>query len=244
MNKMYRSLILVCFSCLLFSCTENDRWNIQKGSLSLLMDTKSGTDIPVIMKSTSTVDVDTFHIVIKDVSGLPIKQNFDTFAELKKEGLPLLLPVGTYTAEAFSGDLSEVAFDSPCYRGQKEFVIEENTVTEVKLHCTHQSIKVSLKYTDAFLSMINPDFKVTVTNSKAELLFTKQETRSGFFAVSQLFTVHVTGTAKEFGTRIDFAGDLKHLENGVEQKLKAGDHLIVTLDAYKETPTVKSVQII
>lgn len=59
MNKMYRSLILVCFSCLLFSCTENDRWNIQKGSLSLLMDTKSGTDIPVIMKSTSTVDVDT-----------------------------------------------------------------------------------------------------------------------------------------------------------------------------------------
>ena len=163
---------------------------------------------------------------------------------MKKEGLPLLLPVGTYTAEAFSGDLSEAAFDSPCYRGQKKFVIEENTVTEVKLHCTHQSIKVSLKYTDAFLSMINPDFKVTVTNSKAELLFTKQETRSGFFAVSQLFTVHVTGTAKEFGTRIDFAGDLKHLENGVEQKLKAGDHLIVTLDAYKETPTVKSVQII
>lgn len=54
----------------------------------------------------------------------------------------------------------------------------------------------------------------------------------------------MTGTAKEFGTRIDFAGDLKHLENGVEQKLKAGDHLIVTLDAYKETPTVKSVQII
>ena len=193
MNIIY--YIFVFSTIFLSSCQKDFESSEGRGSLSLLMDTKSGTDIPVIMKSTSTVDVDTFHIVIKDVSGLPIKQNFDTFAELKKEGLPLLLPVGTYTAEAFSGDLSEAAFDSPCYRGQKKFVIEENTVTEVKLHCTHQSIKVSLKYTDAFLSMINPDFKVTVTNSKAELLFTKQETRSGFFAVGQLFTVHVTGTA-------------------------------------------------
>ena len=229
----YLSFLLIC---ILFSCQQENMQYNQHGSLSLLMDTKSGTDIPAIMKSTSTVDVDTFHIVIKDAGGQPIKQNFDTFAEL--------LPVGTYMAEASSGDLPEAAFDSPCYRGQKEFVIEENTVTEVKLHCTHQSIKVSLKYTDAFLNMINPDFKVTVTNSRAELLFTKSETRSGFFTVSQLFTVHVTGTAKEFGTRVDFAGDLKHLEDGVEQELKAGDHLIVTLDAYKETPTVKSVQVL
>lgn len=242
MNLRY--IRFVTYLVLIFSSCQKDIYIEPQGSLSLLMDTKSGTDIPVIMKSASTVDVDTFHIVIKDANGQPIKQNFDTFAELKKEGLPLLLPIGTYTAEASSGDLPEAAFDSPCYRGVKEFIIEENTVTEVKLHCTHQSIKVSLKYTDAFLNMIHPDFKVKVTNSKAELLFTKQETRSGFFTVSQLFTVHVTGTAKEFGTRIDFAGDLKHLENGEEQQLKAGDHLIVTLDAYKETPTVKSVQII
>lgn len=239
-----RCILFAIYLVLIFSSCQKDIYIEPQGSLSLLMDTKSGTDIPVIMKSASTVDVDTFHIVIKDANGQPIKQNFDTFAELKKEGLPLLLPIGTYTAEASSGDLPEAAFDSPCYRGIKEFIIEENTVTEVKLHCTHQSIKVSLKYTDAFLNMIHPDFKVKVTNSKAELLFTKQETRSGFFTVSQLFTVHVTGTAKEFGTRIDFAGDLKHLENGEEQQLKAGDHLIVTLDAYKETPTVKSVQII
>lgn len=239
-----RCILFAIYLVLIFSSCQKDIYIEPQGSLSLLMDTKSGTDIPVIMKSASTVDVDTFHIVIKDANGQPIKQNFDTFAELKKEGLPLLLPIGTYTAEASSGDLPEAAFDSPCYRGVKEFIIEENTVTEVKLHCTHQSIKVSLKYTDAFLNMIHPDFKVKVTNSKAELLFTKQETRSGFFTVSQLFTVHVTGTAKEFGTRIDFAGDLKHLENGEEQQLKAGDHLIVTLDAYKETPTVKSVQII
>lgn len=236
-------ILLIILTLLISACSESDQ-SVSHGSLSLLMDTKSGTDIPVIMKSTSTVDVDTFHIVIKDAGGQPIKQNFDTFAELKKEGMPLLLPIGAYMAEASSGDLPEAAFDSPCYRGQKEFVIEENTVTEVKLHCTHQSIKVSLKYTDAFLNMINPDFKVTVTNSRAELLFTKSETRSGFFTVSQLFTVHVTGTAKEFGTRVDFAGDLKHLEDGVEQELKAGDHLIVTLDAYKETPTVKSVQVL
>ena len=243
MIKLYYVLFGILFS-IHFSCQKDLADNKEKGSLSLLMDTKSGTDIPVTMKSASTADVDTFHIVIKDANGQPIKQNFDTFAELKKEGVPLLLPIGTYTAEASSGDLPEAAFDSPCYRGVKEFIIEENTVTEVKLHCTHQSIKVSLKYTDAFLNMIHPDFKVKVTNSKAELLFTKQETRSGFFTVSQLFTVHVTGTAKEFGTRIDFAGDLKHLENSEEQQLKAGDHLIVTLDAYKETPTVKSVQII
>lgn len=239
-----RCILFAIYLVLILSSCQKDIYIEPQGSLSLLMDTKSGTDIPVIMKSASTVDVDTFHIVIKDANGQPIKQNFDTFAELKKEGLPLLLPIGTYTAEASSGDLPEAAFDSPCYRGVKEFIIEENTVTEVKLHCTHQSIKVSLKYTDAFLNMIHPDFKVKVTNSKAELLFTKQETRSGFFTVSQLFTVHVTGTAKEFGTRIDFAGDLKHLENGEELQLKAGDHLIVTLDAYKETPTVKSVQII
>lgn len=239
-----RYIRFITYWVLVFSsCQKNICIELQ-GSLSLLMDTKNGTDIPVIMKSTSTVDVDTFHIVIKDSKGQPIKQNFDTFAELKREGLPLLLPIGVYMAEASSGDLPEAAFDSPCYRGQKEFVIEENTVTEVKLHCTHQSIKVSVKYTDNFLNMINPDFKVTVTNSKAELFFSKDETRSGFFTVSQLFTVHVTGTAKEFGTRVDFAGDLKHLENGVEQELKAGDHLIVTLDAYKETPKVKSVEVL
>ncbi len=241
MCRIFCNLLLVC--CFFIGCSEN-RIMEPCGSLSLLMDTKNGTDIPVIMKSTSTVDVDTFHIVIKDSKGQPIKQNFDTFAELKREGLPLLLPIGTYMAEASSGDLPKAACDSPCYRGQKEFVIEENTVTEVKLHCTHQSIKVSVKYTDDFLNMINPDFQVTVTNGKAELLFSKDETRSGFFTVNQLFTVHVTGTAKEFGTRVDFAGDLKHLENDVEQELKAGDHLIVTLDAYKETPKVKSVEVL
>ena len=128
-----------------FSCQHSILEGKKEGSLSLLMDTKSGTDIPVIMKSTSTVDVDPFHIVIKNAGGQPIKQNFDTFSELKKEGMPLLLPIGAYMAEASSGDLPEAAFDSPCYRGQKEFVIEENTVTEVKLHCTHQRIKVSLK---------------------------------------------------------------------------------------------------
>lgn len=227
----------------LSSCQKDIEIKSVLGSLSLQMDTRSGTDIPVTLKSVSTIDVDTFHIVIKDASGTPIRQNFDTFEELKKEGMPLLLPVGTYLAEASSGELPDAAFDSPCYRGAKEFVIEENTVTEINLHCTHQSIKVSLKYTDAFLNMINPDFTVTVTNGKADLLFTKPETRSGFFTVSQLFTVHVKGVAKEFGTRVDFAGDLKHIVDGAVQTLKAGDHLIVTLDAYKETPLLKSVEV-
>ncbi|WP_459188387.1 DUF4493 domain-containing protein [Parabacteroides sp. APC149_11_2_Y6] len=237
-------IYILMYLMLMSSCHKEEIIDEQYGFLSFQMDTKSETDIPVIMKSASTVDVDTFHIVIKDGSGQAIKQNFDTFEELKKEGMPLSLPIGFYIAEAFSGDLPEAAFETPCFRGKKEFVIEENTVTEVKLQCSHQSIKVSLKYTDEFLNLINPDFKVSVTNSKAELLYTKNETRSGFFAVSQLFTVHVTGTAKEFGTRVDFAGDLKHIENGVEQELKAGDHLIVTLDAYKETPVVKSVQVL
>lgn len=244
MAKSYNIILLVSFLNVFFSCQKESLEYANVGSLSLLMGIKEGVDIPVIMKSTSTADVNAFHIVIKDASGQPIKQNFDTFSELKKEGQPLLLPVGSYIAEAFSGDLPEAAFDSPCYRGNKEFVIEENTVTEVKLHCTPQSIKVSLKYTDAFLNMINPDFQVTVTNSRAQLLFTKSETRSGYFKVSQLFTVHVTGTSKEFGTRIDFAGDLKHIKNGVEQMLEIADHLIVTLDAYKQTPMIKSVEIL
>ena len=77
----YLSFLLIC---ILFSCQQENMQYNQHGSLSLLMDTKSGTDIPAIMKSTSTVDVDTFHIVIKDAGGQPIKQNFDTFAELKK----------------------------------------------------------------------------------------------------------------------------------------------------------------
>lgn len=241
MNKLCSYIVL--FVIILSSCQKDIQIKDTHGFFSLQLDTRSGIDIPVTLKAASTVDVDTFHIVIKDASGTPVRQNFDTFEELKKEGMPLLLPVGVYTAEASSGELPEAAFDRPCYRGQKEFVIEENTITEIKLHCTHQSIKVSVKYTDAFLNMINSDFTVTVTNGKADLLFSKPETRSGFFAVSQLFTVHVKGIAKEFGTRVDFAGDLKHIVDGAVQPLKAGDHLIVTLDAYKETPLLKSVEV-
>lgn len=246
MQKSYNIptfLLWIALASITVSCEqENSPLLTGKGSLSLLMDTKSETDIPVVMKSAPTVDVDTFHIVIKK-DGQPIEQNFDTFKELREEGQPLLLPVGSYTAEASSGELPEAAFGQPCYRGHREFFIEENTVNEVKLHCTPQSIKVSLKYTDSFLNLINPDFEVTVTNSRAELVFRKTETRSAYFQVSQHFTVHVKGTSKEFGTRIDFAGDLKHIKDGVEQPLKEADHLIVTLDAYKESPKIKSVEI-
>lgn len=242
MQKIHYILLLF-LAGIIISCQQDEETSAV-GRLSLDMDTKSGTDIPVVLKSAATVDVDTFHIVIKDASGNPVKQNFDTFAELKKEGMPLILPVGSYTVEASSGDLPDAVFDKPCYRGNKPFAIEENTVTEIKIHCKHQSIKVSLKYTDNFLNMINSDFKVSVTNSRAELIFTEKEKRSAFFTVSQLFTVHVTGTSKEFGTRIDFAGDIKHIKDGAEQELKAGDHLIVTLDAYKESPIVKSIQVL
>lgn len=225
----------------------------KQGSLALIMDSRGGIDIPVvpIMKSEAapTVDVDTFHVVIRNEAGLQIAQNFDTFEELLQVGMPLLLPIGKYTAEASSGILPDAAFGIPCYRGSKDFIIEENTVSEVKLHCTPQSLKVTLKYTDNFHAQIKSDYKIIVANGLGgTLVFTKEEIRSGYFIVQEPISLHIEGISKEFGTRVDFAADLKHIDvSGDEHPLEMGDHLIVTLDAEKvtltPTPSIKSIEL-
>lgn len=239
----YISLLLLGFGFL--ACqSEQPEGLTKQGSLALLMDSRESIDISLtpIMKSeiAPTADVNDFHIVIKNHEGTPIVQEFDTFEELRHVGMPLLLPVGTYTAEASSGILPKAAFGVPCYRGEKQFIIEENTVSEVKLHCTPQSLKVTLVYTEEFHAAINADYKVSVTNGDGgSLEFTKEETRSGYFTVHEPMSLHLVGTYSAFGNELNQGYYLNNIKDGKEIALKKGDHLIVTLDVQEFAPLLE-----
>lgn len=106
-----------------------------------------------------------------------------------------VLPVGTYTLKAFSAlrDGKSAGFDAPFYVGQKEIVIEANTLQSVTIECVLANVKVTVNYSDR----IKANFKVldcTVQNSMGSLTFTKNETRAGYYVAEDTLGVSLALT--------------------------------------------------
>ncbi|MDE7495466.1 MAG: DUF4493 domain-containing protein [Muribaculaceae bacterium] len=136
------------------------------------------------------------------------------------------LPVGTYSAVAYSGDNAEAAWDVPYYRGESEsFAINANEVTEVAepVVCRLSSVKVSINFSSELTAAMSADSKVTVkVGDSGSLDFTKaDEGRHGYFAYvpdSHTLVAHFTGNVEDYPTSVSKA----------RENVEPGNHYIIT----------------
>lgn len=149
----------------------------------------------------------------------------------------VVLPVGEYTAVAHYGNNPDAAWESPYYKGESTvFSIVKDDITDnvEPITCSLSNVRVSIKFDDALLAVMDDDCSVNVkVGEKGSLDFTKYDTdRSGYFAYvddSQTLVAVFTGvvdgaTAKETKSYTD---------------VKPGNHYKITFrlhDAGEEDP--------
>lgn len=96
------------------------------------------------------------------------------------------LPVGNYTALATYGQNLPAAWEDPYYKGETEFSIQADEITEVyePIVCRLSNIRVSIAFDSALLAEMADDCAVTVkVGDEGTLDFTRNDTeKSGYFA--------------------------------------------------------------
>lgn len=120
----------------------------------------------------------------------------------------ITLPVGTYTVRARSGEVQPVAWEAPYFEGERQFTVKSKEITEVEtIECKLANVRVSILYAEDLLRQMGDDCKVTVVmGDNASIEFTKNETRSAYFAYvpgSNTLVATFTGTVGN-ETREDF----------------------------------------
>lgn len=150
----------------------------------------------------ASVDVASFIVdIIKDGE---VVESY-TYSEMPEV---ITLPVGTYTVRARSGEVQPVAWEAPYFEGERQFTVKSKEITEVEtIECKLANVRVSILYAEDLLQQMGDDCKVTVVmGDNASIEFTKNETRSAYFAYvpgSNTLVATFTGTVGN-ETREDF----------------------------------------
>ncbi|MGV8095420.1 MAG: DUF4493 domain-containing protein [Mangrovibacterium sp.] len=96
------------------------------------------------------------------------------------------LAEGEYYVTAACGGNPAAAFESPYYYGESElFTIADGQTAVVNVTCTLANIMVTIVYSENVISYFD-DYNTTVSNPTGNLLFTKDESRAGFFNTGPL----------------------------------------------------------
>lgn len=150
---------------------------------SLSVDVKS--DEALVRASSSLPDVNDFKVVFYKEDGSV------AFVNGKQENayrdLPevVILPVGTYSVQAYYGENQVNAFSAPYYKGESEsFTIEKDVIVDniSPVVCKLANVKVSIIFDDALKALMSPDAKVSVSvGNSGSLDFTKATEESGYF---------------------------------------------------------------
>lgn len=136
------------------------------------------------------------------------------------------LPVGTYSAVAYSGENADAIWDVPYYEGRSaSFDILADKVTEVSepVVARLSAVKVTILFDKEISAVMSPDSKVTVTvGDKGSLVYTKRdENRHGYFAYvsdSHTLAAHFEGIVEGYPTSVAKA----------REDVQSGNHYIIT----------------
>lgn len=162
------------------------------------------------------------------------KENGDLYTQMNYGEMPeiITLPVGSYTVKVASHQVKKAEWDRPYFEGSKAFTIQNSKITNVgTIKCTFASLKVSVRFADDLRDVMGSDVQVkVVANDEGELVFTPNETRSGYYEV-------VEGSTTLAAT---FTGSVKGVAENIHKvytDIKAGQHRIITF-SLKRNPQV------
>lgn len=195
---------------------------------SLSIDASDAEKVVTSTPSRASVSVDNFIVTITESESGKVVKTW-IYNEMPEV---FTLPVGTYDVLVESHKVAKAEWEKPYYMGTKEFTIENNKITQIgTVKAAFSSLRVSVRFSDELRQIMGNDVTVTVkSNDSGELVFTPEETRSGYFEVvenSTTLIAHFEGTID--GTKTVFDTPFTNVE--------PGQHHIITYKA-KSGPSI------
>ena len=205
MKTKILSIAILLLAALSFtSC--NESWNPKvdsdkKGELSLK---SMGVEVSNAEQVVSRFSVDlsdyivTIYTATNAVAG-----------EWKYSEMPEVVPlaVGDYKVTVKSHNVEKAAWEKPYFLGTKTFSIQESKITDIGvIKCVLSNIKVSIRYDASLVPYLGDDVKVVVVaNDQGSLIYTKDETRAGYFEAiegSSTIVTTLTGTVNGYSENV------------------------------------------
>ncbi len=180
---MKKVLSLLALSLILvYSCKkENPEPQPEKGKLILEIGMSIYVDeIDSRLKSANAIE--DFTVVIYKADGSEA-MSFETLALMPDT---IILTPGDYYVEAHSDNNLPAAFENPYYYGVSDvFSISSNTQQSVQVTCSLANTIVSVIYSGNVVNNFE-DYSTTVSTSLGSLIFTRDETRPGYFQTATM----------------------------------------------------------
>ncbi|MDD4819819.1 MAG: DUF4493 domain-containing protein [Flavobacteriales bacterium] len=133
-----------------------------------------------------------FAVELKNVDGSYYKK-WDSYTSIPEI---VSLPADNYTITAANGTLKEAAWEAPYFLGSRNFTVSIQELSSVQLICKLANVKVTMGFSQEFLSQLK-EVKAVVSNGASGILeFSSTETRAGYFSVPSDGVLTVTVIAK------------------------------------------------
>ena len=218
-----------------------------KGSLSVSQlvvdcrvderDPNGGIDPSASSVATRTsVDANNFACSIINEEGKVVKSF--KYGERPTENIEL--ETGDYIFKIQSGDVPNVAWDTPVYGASKAFkIVRDKTTTLSEIICSLMQIKVTITYAPDLLERLDEATTTTVNVGSSSLVFSLSESRAGFFLAPQNNnTIELNIKGKYAADKVNFKG----IEmNKMVQNVKVGQHSKIHL--YIEHATEGNIKV-
>lgn len=181
-----------------------------------------------------------------DTSSDPLRDNCVVYISnekgliYKEKGLDNIkesftLKAGNYVAEAWTGDSVSASFDKKFYRGYEPFEVTKGSTTNVVINCKIANVVASIN-TETIDKKLIEDYRITVSNSKGELTFDKDNAsyEKAFFMMPNGDTTlryNLVGTYTD-GQTFDVTGEIPNVQRA--------HHYIINFDYKNEDPSQPS----
>ncbi len=201
-------IAIFALAALFISCNKElgKKEESKEGTLSFAAFRVSTDDALQAVTKAVTAAGGSYAIIILNSEGDEVIRK--TYSEVKENDFKLSLPAGNYTlvARSSSEEVPYAEFEQPVYGGSKEFSISAGETTALgQLICTLLQVKVTVSYSDDFLTMVTGECstKVEVTSGHP-LSYSlssdgKYDQSAGYFAVTGTtmevsFTGYINGS--------------------------------------------------
>jgi hypothetical protein len=213
------AIFIACVFFIFYSCSKKDKpGQLLKGKLKL------SVGVSVVVNDVSSKlksDCDNFMVKVFD------KNNEVVASYMHASDIPdpMELPEGEYYVIASSAESCQSAiFEDPFYQGKSDnFTITAGQTSSVGITCTLANIMATVVYSSHVTSSFT-DYSTTVSNTTANLVFTKNEARAGYFDAGPL---HIEATL----TYMVGAETKTKAVTGDIASAQAGKHYEIHIDA-------------
>lgn len=183
MERYWKGCISMLLSALLLVSCGKDEYDFkEEGEVCFAL---SAEYVTSAVKSYSEGDfsIDDFTLEIFNEEGVKIKRW--KYGEIKNESVRL--NAGYKKAVAFYGDSLAAGFDVIYFAGESEFTVAGQSTTPVSITCRQSNVEIAVEWGE-YIRRDYSDFTLRMhrNGAKGELLFGKEEKRSGYIPAGEL----------------------------------------------------------